>query len=347
MWNTCTGSVFCSVFTDSKAMPVQGVSAALWSRLKQHAGIFYGIGGTAMLTLTDFGVKYLSDRQSVGQIMFCRYYVHTLLSILLLFALNIPFTVEKTEMRYLFVNVPAAAIAMHLLFQSFVLLPFVDATVIFTGLNNVLSSLIARIWLKERVSLYQVLVSCLLIAGVVIISKPTFIFHSSLASLNCFNYTKGVAVVAISASMEAVFTCTSRKIEKTSAAVISVYMGLACTVLGTAYMFIDRKFVLNQSAFDIVLLLFISIASVLGEYIWTVGLQNCNVMEFVAGTTFNIPFGVILQVSVFHLVPDYLSFIGCVLVFVCLLLLVLSEVLPSLMQQCSNRLTNSLTKQSE
>lgn len=138
-------------------------------------GLQYMVLSAFFFSIMSVGVKLAGRQMDSQQIVLARAAIALLLCIITIKHLGIPFWGSKENRHLLIMRGVFGFIALSCFFYTVTVLPLADATVI-QYTNPVFVTLFAAIFLKERISPFQILGLLGCLAGVACIAQPSFLF---------------------------------------------------------------------------------------------------------------------------------------------------------------------------
>merc|ERR1719510_136812 len=211
-------------------------------------------------------------------------------------------------------------------------MPLGDAiTMIFSA--PIFTMALSRICFGERLRLYKISCGIVLIAGVILISTPTFLFgqayyYSSNGSGQHSHYSFGATMAIVSAISGASYLVLLKYLYRNqttnSAVLVAFYAGFGCLIVSvftamTFYEYRTKQQVLSAAVVNIpastwIAMLCISMLGLLGFITCNVAIKLITpvLISFVASLEILIAFGA--QVALMHEIPDTLDYIGSALV---------------------------------
>lgn len=213
------------------------------------------------------------------------------------------------------------------------MLPLADAsTIIFSAPAYV--GIFACVLLKEPCGISQLFVIILALSGVVLISKPTFIFGGTYDK-HIHNRLLGVGMAFISSVTFALAFVSIRRIKNTTSAVIIFWLSFVCIALGSVILLATNGFSLPQSTDQYLLILGNGCCGVLAQFTLTVALKVENAGPVSLARTIDIVMAFIYQTTVLGEAFNWLSLGGAVLVISCVAFLAFEKYKEQNPEVCS------------
>jgi drug/metabolite transporter (DMT)-like permease len=216
-----------------------------------------------------------------------------------------------------------------LCYVAYRMIPFADAsTIVYSA--PVYVSLFAFVLLKEECGLFQTLTIGLTIAGVLLISKPTFLFgsHSSGGSITDSTLRLEGSIFAFLSSLcSAASFVLMRRLQKTPSAVVISIISIITIIMGILVLTLIVYFFKNdvgilargvgipESPEEILWLIANGLCGVFGQLCLTVSLKIEEAGLVSLGRTFDILMAFIFQVAFLHTeIVHWTSIVGGVIV---------------------------------
>lgn len=203
---------------------------------------------------------------------------------------------------------------MSFIYISLRLIDLGDAsTIIFSA--PVYVSVFAYIFLKEPFGIFQVFTIILSLIGVILISKPSFIFMDS--SSGSEKQLEGVIFAFLASISISACTVVMRKIQKTPASTTIALYALTTTVTGSIALFYFDGFSLPNTLSSILLLLGNGFCTVFYQLFLTLALKYEDAGPVSLVRTIDIVIAFIYQVTILGEAVSLMSFLGASLVSFC------------------------------
>jgi len=200
-------------------------------------------------------------------------------------------------------------VALSSFYYGVIHLPLADATVI-QYTNPVWTALLAAAFLAERVGRREVALSLASLAGVVIMTRPTFLFGGDAPGLPPL----AVTVALCGAVFSAAAYVTVRRLREEDPMVIVFWFALVSTV--AALPFVVGNFVV-PTAGELVVLLGVGLTTQAGQVFLTLGLREERAGRAMAVAYLQIVFAALWGLAVFAEVPDRWTLTGAGVIVVC------------------------------
>lgn len=196
---------------------------------------------------------------------------------------------------------------MVLLYYAIQVMPLADATVI-TFSSPVFTSLLARIFLKEKYSSWDFLFTLFAITGVILIARPPFLFGSSVTGIegSYTDHLKGT-VAAIASTISGALTFVMlRKIGKSVHYFLSIWYYAIIGLMGCVItLFVLNEWRLPYCGKDRVLLILIGLFGLGGQIFLTKALQIEKAGPVALMKTMDIVFAFVLQIIFLNHLPTW------------------------------------------
>ncbi|XP_002734072.1 solute carrier family 35 member G1-like [Saccoglossus kowalevskii] len=205
------------------------------------------------------------------------------------------------------------------IFTAVRLMPVGDAVVIFFSIP-VCTAFLSCVCLKELITLVDIFFALLSVAGVVVISKPSFLFTESDADVKTVEqYIYKPALGAIFALVGALFISmvliSSRKLGKNvNHLTIIFYFSAVGMVTTTVFLYALGQFAIPFHKMDWIYLIFVGLCGVGGQILLTKALQIEKAVYVAIIRTMDIVFAYLFQYFWFGRKPDWTTLGGAVLV---------------------------------
>lgn len=224
--------------------------------------------------------------------------------------------------------------AMSLMMQFYAIrhMPLADASVVIFS-APVFVTIFARIFLKEACGLFNVVVIILTLLGVVLITKPPFLFGDTVYA---HGYTtdllQGALVAFIGTIFHANVYVLLRWLKGLHYAVIMMNFSIVAIVMSFLASYFLGSLCWLDCGKDRFMVLLLGVLSFAGQVLLTKSLQYEQAGPVAICRTADIVFAFIWQVIFFHQVPDWFSVGGAFLVTLSVVLTGMCKWLVSLPQ---------------
>jgi len=194
-------------------------------------------------------------------------------------------------------------------------MPLADTNMISAG-SPIWCVIFARIFLKEKLYLFDIVNVFITLLGILFILQPPFIFgYGSMASLGSDYYIAGLVVCLGSMFLQSNVYILLRMLKGIHFSVTLTVFGLVGTVESAVFMFALGNGCVPQCGLDRYLMVAVGLLSFLAQILLTISLQleeagKISVMRK-AG---DILFAFLFQITIFHEIPGVWSVVGALLV---------------------------------
>lgn len=299
------------------AMPVNGALYAM-------------IAGTTNAAEQVLG-KFLTNSLGPNQIFLYRLAFQTPITILVVALQKQTLIPAVNEKKYLVIRCVSYNCHVICSYISFLSIPYLDSIVISAAMCCIFSLILAAFILSEKINLFTFAMIVMIISGVVIICKPSFLFGVENLHSNTSSFYIGTLWAAASGVNVSITSLSNRYLQKTSPATCSLYVtvsGLLMAIIGT-FIPIERKF---SFEYDVILISFgCGCLGVIILITWAKALQVGELLESVLALQIEIPAGAIFQFLIMKTFPDVLGIIGVVLVVVGVMCVTIQSVVVSML----------------
>ncbi|KAI8579063.1 hypothetical protein K450DRAFT_243681 [Umbelopsis ramanniana AG] len=253
-----------------------GRRASTLSLSHDHARRRKEIIGLLLMTLSALGFSVMSLCVKLGgsvfpsfEMVFARSLVQLVLGLVGCFILKVNPLGDKKVRGWLVLRGLAGSVGLALFFYCLTALPLADATVVFF-LGPIFTAILASVALGERFTLFDGICATLTFGGVVLVSRPEFLFGSEGGSSqpedNESQRIFAIICAVMGAMLSAVAYVTVRKVGKGAHFMVHVvYFGAISTVLSPLGIFGLQKFVIPETWKDYLILLLVGIFAFLGQ----------------------------------------------------------------------------------
>ncbi|XP_013792497.1 solute carrier family 35 member G1-like, partial [Limulus polyphemus] len=187
------------------------------------------------------------------------------------------------------------------------LIPLADAsTIIFS--SPALVVIFACILLKEPCGLFQVFIVIMSLTGVILISRPSFLFGVTLTDKVSSAHRLQGSIMALCSCISAALVLVSmRKIQKTPAPVIICAVSIPSITFGLVYLFIVSKFSIPTCGKDGVLIIFCGLFGTCAQFFFTTALKLEDAGTVSVARTIDIVLAFVFGVSFLGQYPSWTS----------------------------------------
>ncbi|KAG1763161.1 drug/metabolite transporter superfamily [Suillus occidentalis] len=217
-----------------------------------------------------------------------------------------------------------------------------DATVLIF-LTPLMTAVAGSVLLKESYSTNQAVAAVCSLLGVVLVTRPPFLFGSIPGGGHLPEGTPAERLAAVAACMISVLGNTGaytsiRAIGKRAHPMhILTFLSLWCTIISCLGMSVSNIPVVYPTPWGWILLLMVGVFGFVTQTLLTMGLQRETVSRGVTGMYTQVLFAVVLERLIFGVMPSLLSIIGAVIIMSSALYVVVSgHGVRSCYQTCAN-----------
>jgi len=200
-------------------------------------------------------------------------------------------------------------------------MPLADASTIHFA-SPVFVAIFAYFMLKEPLTLLQGITGIITLIGVVIISKPEFIFGSESEKIY-ENRLLGSILSAVGALSAAFSMICLRKLKTTPASVVVMWYSATVIVSGFVILVILDELVWPTGRWTWPLLVAIGLCGIGDQYFLTIALQHESAGPVSVTRTFNIVLSFVWEVALLSEIIEWTSVMGACLVSSCVIVLAL------------------------
>jgi len=205
------------------------------------------------------------------------------------------------------------AIGIIFFFAGMTYLPLADNTVVFfTG--PAITAVIAWIILGEQLTIFEGFLSFLSLIGVVLVSKPEFLFSSDDNQDYSYIY---FILPLIGASMSAISYIIVRYIGNGVHYLVYVfYFGLVSTIISSFSLFIVhiQDPIIPESLYDWIMHILIAVSAFIGQCLLNRGLQLCAAGPGTLMRNLDVVFAFIFGITILGEIPKWNSIIGAIII---------------------------------
>jgi len=283
-------------------------------------GILLAFLSGVFFTLSSGIIKYLTDVDPM-ELLIWRAFIQCLLSVPIALYRRENLLGPKGGKGLQFIQGMVGGTTLVLLYYAFRLLPLGDAaTIIFS--SPVIVMAMSFFMLGEHCSVYRSFIVFLLIGGVVLITKPPFLFDidnpEDIGNYNIWGY-----VAAILATLFTAFNIVvMRKCKHVHYSVVVFQLSFYSLLLSIGLLVFSGDMGIPKGGMKVWILIFLFAAfGVLGQVLVAVALVHEDAGRVAVTRSLDIVLAYILQVTVFGDIPDWTSFVGAGIVILCVVLI--------------------------
>ena len=281
-------------------------------------GIILAMGSSLLFSVSSLMVKLATSVPSL-EIVCIRLTLQFVFSLPAMIFTRDKFIYPWKKTRFLVLRAVTGVTAMSLMVYSVKHMPLADARVIFYT-APIYTALLGHIFLKESMTKFDLIVTLLSLAGVVLIARPTFLFGSRLGESSG---SKQVWFPALMAVLSAIFSACSfvlvRKIAKeVGTRVVVFYFAVFGSVISLGAALISGGFKYPDcGTYDVLYIIACGFLGYFGQLFSSKALELEKAAVVSLVRTIGIVFSFILQLIVLGVVPNGLSIGGAFLVLLC------------------------------
>ncbi|XP_076359109.1 solute carrier family 35 member G1-like [Tachypleus tridentatus] len=218
------------------------------------------------------------------------------------------------ERWFVCIRAVVGTISMGTGYYSLRLIPLADAsTIIFS--SPVLVTLFACAFLREPCGIFQVFTIIMTLTGVLLISRPSFLFGvTSTGKVSSAHRLQGSLVAFCSCITAALVFIVLRKIQKTSTPVVICIFSIASITFGLVYLSIFSKFSIPTCGQDGVLLILCGLCGTCGQFLLTTALKLEEAGPVSLARTIDVVVAFVFGVFFLDQYPSWTSIVGAFLV---------------------------------
>ncbi|EDV28813.1 uncharacterized protein TRIADDRAFT_15077, partial [Trichoplax adhaerens] len=276
-------------------------------------GILYGLSASFFISVMSACVKMTSYYFFLLVATRSALQIVLLHPIIIYQQIDIRKSFRLPQAYFVFGRAIAETISVSCQFYAYQNMNIGDAAAIIYS-SPFITGILAAIFLKEKFTLFNLLATIVSFGGVILVSKPPFIFGSGEGDGTQTNF--GVAGIAFCGAI-----CTSiailnvRKIgNSVDTYVLTYYFSIVCCIVPLIITGITGSFELPPCGSRRLLLLTIGLLGFLGHLSFVKAIQLEEAMLVAVIRTVDVLFGYVLEITVFGTTPSILSIIGAFLV---------------------------------
>ncbi|KAI8990048.1 hypothetical protein BDB01DRAFT_779827 [Pilobolus umbonatus] len=306
------------IYSESTPLISKPISPHVALKKREMTGLIYMTLSALGFSTMSLLVKISGTHYPSFEIVFARSIVQTFFGILSCWILNINPLGEKGVRGWLFFRGLAGTLGLSLFYFSITQLSLADATVVFF-LGPAFTAILAAVVLGEAFTLFDGVcaVSCML--GVLLVSKPDFLFGNGkdLPEGGEVGRLFAVFCALLGAMMSAVAYVTVRKIGRGAHFMVHVvYFGLVSIVVSPIGMFLLQTPIVPNSLYDYGIFLGVGLTAFIGQCLLNQGLQMAPAGPGTLMRMNDVVFAFIFGIFILGEYPDVYSVSGaCIIVF--------------------------------
>ncbi|XP_076364148.1 solute carrier family 35 member G1-like isoform X1 [Tachypleus tridentatus] len=225
-----------------------------------------------------------------------------------------PFFGISGERNFLCMRAIVGTVAMGMGYYSIRLIPLADASTIMLS-SPALITLFACMILREPCGMFQIFTITITLIGVVLISRPSFLFDVILVDqVSSENRVQGSLMAFCACTARALSFITMRKLQKTPTPVVIFMFSLSSIVFGLFYLFITGTLSVPSCGQEAVLLVVCGLCGTFGQLLMTTALKCEEAGPVSIARTADVVLAFIYGVSFLDQYPSWTSIVGAFLV---------------------------------
>ncbi|KAI8376641.1 hypothetical protein EDC96DRAFT_495297 [Choanephora cucurbitarum] len=288
-----------------------------YQKKREMTGLLYMTLSALGFSTMSLLVKLSGSNFPSFEMVFARSVVQTFFGVLGCLLLKKHPLGEPGVRGWLFVRGLAGTIGLSLFFYSITQLPLADATVVFF-LGPSLTAILAALVLGEAFTLFDGICSAVCMVGVILVSKPHFLFGGQNDTTDDVSEWKRLFAVFcafLGAVMSAVAYVTVRKIGRGAHFMVHVvYFGLVSGIVSPFGMFLLQKPVMPHGLHQYIMLILIGLTAFVGQCFLNQGLQMAPAGPGTLMRMNDVVFAFLFGILILNEYPDAYSVTGATLV---------------------------------
>lgn len=219
-------------------------------------------------------------------------------------------------------------------------IPPVDTTGIF-GAEPVFVLFIAHFALKERLGKYEIFVTFAMLAGIILVTQPGFIFQVGEPGSGS-DQLIGIGLSLLGTLMLSVVDCMCRMMKLSDGLFLSLVQAMAAVFFVLAAL--GFRMTQVPTLYEWVFIVGAGAAGCTGRICVTFAMKYEKASYVSSVVAVEVILTVILQIIILNIYPNWISIIGSLLVASCILLLSFRTPIVERLQQLTSRRKNSTTE---
>ncbi|KAI8089574.1 EamA-like transporter family-domain-containing protein [Halteromyces radiatus] len=298
--------------------PVGSISDRRQQRKREATGLLCMALSALGFSLMSLFVKLSGSSFPSFEIVFARSIIQTILGLIGCFILRVHPLGDPKVRPWLAFRGLVGSLGLALFFYSITKLPLADATVIFF-LGPTFTAILAAIVLGESFTLFDGICSALCLVGVILVSKPEFLFGSNNGDFinEDASWTRILAILCslLGAVMSAFAYVTVRRIGKGASYMVHVvYFGGISTVVSALGMWLWQGYISPSGWKEYTMLLLVGISAFIGQCLLNQGLQMAPAGPGTLMRMNDVVFAFLFGILILHEYPDIYSVSGACLI---------------------------------
>ena len=287
-------------------------------KISKLAGILCTLVSCILYMVNNFLVKYSCNVM--------HYYV---IDVLLIRGLsNIVFTIigmrvenqsrfQLVESDFHFIKIRLLLIIpTSFLFSIGVLYISVSLATVVYYTTPLVTILMASYSLNEKTHIYDIIAAFFSFLGLIVVTKPPFLFGSQENyTMSFYLAILGFLVCSVS---NAYANIMCRKIKsKINFMVLTYYYGITFTMVNSVVLFVlprSKEYIVDFGYKDVLFCIFIAAVQFIGSYFQYISFKYDEAGRVTIFTYCQVLFTYIVEITLFHIVPDFITIIGAILI---------------------------------
>jgi drug/metabolite transporter (DMT)-like permease len=281
----------------------------------QALGLFYAALSAFIFSIMSLFVKFSGETFPTSEIVFIRSIIQWLLAVATSYFLNVnPFGPPEVNKWLLLARGTSGALSLACYFYTLTHMPLGDGTSIFF-ISPAFVAISARIFLGEVFSFIDMIGTGLCLIGVVMVSRPEFLFGKGNHD---YPYTVNPMIPAIVALVGAFISsfayCIVRIVGKRVHFMVHVhYFGLVSSAFSGIAMLYEKPKTMSNIQ-DILCLIAIGLTAFTAQGFLNASLQKASAGPVALMRNLDILFAFLLGTLYFSEIPQWNSFVGAALI---------------------------------
>lgn len=210
--------------------------------------------------------------------------------------------------------------------------------------SSVYASIFARFILAEPCNIISILCILIVISGVFLISRPTFLFGTTHYSYSSFDRTLGLALSLAASLSAALYYVLLKRIRKTSTTVAMFWFSSTGALGSLVVLLIQGQFTIASTAKEWVLLITNGFVGTAGLFLLGFALKLEDAGPVSLARTIDIVGAFIIQIAVFHDPAPWTSILGSVIIIFGVAVSVMRNYIHNKMARISKKSTSNEPK---
>ncbi|CAH1238804.1 SLC35G1 [Branchiostoma lanceolatum] len=281
-------------------------------------GLFYAFCSCFFFSSAALCVKLISRHNPMNplEITLVRHIITGLCILPAMIYLKVPILAKPGQRMILTLRGLAGATALCFSYYAIQHMPLADAAVVIFS-SPIFTGIFGRLCLKERYGLFDILLTFVTFAGVVLIARPPFLFGGGDASYGSTEHLLATGSAFLTAMLSALAFIVMRK----SSAGLGIhylvqimFLSIIGTIESVIVLAIMRGFTLPPCGIDRYYLIAVGLGGLIGQIFMTKSFLYEKAHAVAVVRTMDIVFAFIFQYLFLSNVPTWLSVGGAILV---------------------------------